>query len=282
MTTTSQGARAPELIGSAREIDLDIVIPVYNEQAEIASSIMLLRARMDELAQNGFTPSWQIVIADNASTDLTWELAGALVREHPATVRAMRIPEKGRGRALKLAWGASRARVVAYMDVDLSTDIGQIPELVQPILTGRADLAFGSRLLPDSDVERCLKREVISRAYNLMLRTYLGVSFHDAQCGFKALSAEAAAVLLPRIEDNEWFFDTELLVRAERLGLASAEIPVRWREDTGSTVHIVDTVRKDIAGMRRLRREARMEQGGTGGSAPAAGFMGTGRTVDAR
>ncbi|MDY4041479.1 MAG: dolichyl-phosphate beta-glucosyltransferase [Collinsella sp.] len=252
----------PDRAGAPREVDLDIVIPVYNEQAEIASSVLLLRDELGRLGDRGLGLSWQIVIADNASTDRTWDLARDLARDHPATVRALRIPEKGRGRALKLAWGSSRARVRAYMDVDLSTDIAQIPDLVLPIFEGRADVAFGSRLLPGSEVRRCLKREIISRTYNFLLRRYLKVSFHDAQCGFKAMSAEAAAVLLPRIADDEWFFDTELLVRAERLGLASAEIPVRWCEDPGSTVHIVDTVRKDLAGMRRLRHEADAGRGG--------------------
>ena len=139
------------------------------------------------------------------------------------------------------------------MDVDLSTDIRQIPELVGPILDGRADVCFGSRLLPASRVERCVKRELISRSYNRMLQSYLGVHFHDAQCGFKAISAEASDTLLPLIQDNEWFFDTELLVLAERMGIASCEFAVRWKEDPGTTVHIVDTVRKDLAGMKRLK-----------------------------
>ncbi len=238
--------------GEPRAVDVDIVIPVYNEQEQLGSSVVLLMEQLRELAEEGSSFTWQVVIADNASTDRTWDLARALSEKFPFTVRAMRIPQKGRGRALKCAWGSSKAQVMAYMDVDLSTDTRQIPALVEPILQGRADVSFGSRLLPGSQVERCLKREFISRTYNRMLQSYLDARFRDAQCGFKAISAEAARSLLPIIEDNEWFFDTELLVLAESMGIATNEFAVRWREDPGSTVHIVDTVRKDLAGMKRM------------------------------
>ena len=239
--------------GEPREVDCSFVIPVYNEEAELGSSVMILMDELRRLSLHARSFTWEIVIADNASSDKTWDLARILASKFPFTVRAVRIPQKGRGRALKIAWLQSRARVRAYMDVDLSTDIRQIPELVGPILDGRADVSFGSRLMADSQVERCAKREFISRSYNRMLKAYLGVRFRDAQCGFKAVSAEAAELLLPLIEDDEWFFDTELLYLAERLGIATNEFPVRWREDPGTTVHIVDTVRKDLAGMARLK-----------------------------
>ena len=254
--TLTQSAPSPSTIlacGKPREVDCDFVIPVFNEQAELGSSVMLLMDQLREISLHAKSFTWQIVIADNASSDKTWELARILSYKFPFTIRAIRIPQKGRGRALKIAWSNSKARVRAYMDVDLSTDIRQIPELVGPILDGRADVCFGSRLLPASCVERCAKREFISRSYNRMLQNYLGVHFHDAQCGFKAVSAEAADTLLPLIQDNEWFFDTELLVLAERMGIASCEFPVRWKEDPGTTVNIVDTVRKDLAGMKRLK-----------------------------
>ena len=239
--------------GSPLSVDVDIVVPVYNEEAELGSSIVILveQAKALELLPSPITV--QIIIADNASSDMTWSLACSLVEAFPDYVRAVRIPQKGRGRALKISWLSSQARVMAYMDVDLSTDVAQIPDLVRPILDGCADISFGSRLMPQSSVQRCAKREFISRTYNCMLQNYLHVTFHDAQCGFKAISAEAAHALLPQVEDNEWFFDTELLVLAERLGIAMNEFPVRWKEDPGSTVHIADTVRKDLAGMRRLK-----------------------------
>lgn len=253
--------------GVPLDVDADIVIPVYNEQAELGSSIVLLMELLKRPNAKMRGVTWQIVIADNASNDQTWDIAQALTRDHPNAVRAVRIPAKGRGRALKTAWSTSRARVMAYMDVDLSTDTNQIPELIVPILEGSADVAFGSRLLPESHIERCLKRDVISRTYNFLLQRYLHVAFKDAQCGFKAISSDARDVLLPLIVDDEWFFDTELLVRAERMGIATREIPVRWREDPGTTVHIFDTVRKDLRGMYRLKHEGpkRSPLDGTGG-----------------
>lgn len=247
--------------GGPRAVDVDIVVPVYNEQAELGSSIIAIVQRMRELACGEMPCSWQMVIADNASCDNTWWIARSIAQAYPREVRAMRLDRKGRGLALKCAWGESRAQVVAYMDVDLSTDLDHLVDLVRPLLDGSVDVAFGSRLLPASRVTRCMKRELISRAYNRMLQRYLGVSFRDAQCGFKAMSSEAASMLLPRIVDDEWFFDTELLVLAERAGLATREIPVTWVEDAGSTVHIIDTVRKDLAGMRRLKHGARGNDG---------------------
>ncbi len=132
------------------------------------------------------------MIADNASTDASWQIAKSLCDWCPNQVRALHLARKGRGYALKQAWLSSKAAVVAYMDVDLSTDIGSTGSLILPLLQGGADIAFGSRLMPQSQVTRSPKREFISRTYNLMLRSYLAVSFHDAQCGFKAITAQAA------------------------------------------------------------------------------------------
>lgn len=256
--------------GAPLPLDAELVIPVYNEEAELASSVLLAIDAMTEGFALRPELSWRIVIVDNASTDSTWRLACKLARRFPQQVRALCLPSKGRGRALKAAWSTSAARVMGYMDVDLSTDISLIPELLDPILEGAADLCFGSRLLPESSVERCTKREVISRCYNAMLRSYLHVGFRDAQCGFKAISAEAAQMLLPAVEDDEWFFDTELLVRAEALGIAMREIPVRWREDPGTTVDILDTAFKDVTGMRRLKRQLRSGDGAGGDGMPLA------------
>lgn len=256
-------------VGAPRTVDVDIVVPVYNEQAELGSSIITIVHRMRELASDELACSWQVVIADNASCDNTWWIAKSIVQAYPQEVRAVRMERKGRGYALKQVWGGSRAQTVAYMDVDLSTDLSHLAQLLRPLLEGSADVVFGSRLLPASHVKRCLKREVISRTYNRMLQGYLGVSFRDAQCGFKAMSSEAASMLVPQIVDDEWFFDTELLVLAERAGLAMREIPVTWIEDAGSTVHIVDTVWKDLMGMHRLKRGMR-----GGGGCPRVGSDG--------
>ena len=245
-----------EHCGSAAPVDVDIVIPVYNERAVLADSIRTLHDFLSGGVVRRTPYSWNIVIADNASSDDTWPIARQLCDTYPRTVRAVHIDRKGRGYALKQTWGESVARVMAYMDVDLSTDIRSIDALVGPLLSGAADVATGSRLTQRSQVTRSFKREVISRVYNLMLRSYLGARFHDAQCGFKAITASAARILLSEVQDNEWFFDTELLMLAQEHDLRLSEIPVHWVEDSQTTVNIPDTIVKDIAGMHRMHRSS--------------------------
>ncbi len=228
-------------------IDVEIVVPVYNEEAILARSIYRLHAFLSHT----LTYTWQITIADNASTDLTPELAEALADELPG-VEALHLVQKGRGRALRTAWLGSRASVVAYMDVDLSTDLRALAPLLAAILSGHSELAIGSRLAPGARVERGPKREFISRSYNHLLRTALRARFSDAQCGFKALRADVARQLLPEVRDEGWFFDTELLVLAQRRGLRTHEIPVDWVDDPDSRVDIVSTAWGDLKGVARL------------------------------
>ncbi len=227
--------------------DVEIVIPVHNEEQELALSVRRLH---DYLTQN-FPLSWLITVADNASTDYTWAIACGLAQELDG-VRALHLGQKGRGRALRAAWLQSSATVVAYMDVDLSTDLDALLPLVAPLLSGHSDIAIGSRLARGARVVRGPKRELISRMYNLLLRTTLRNSFSDAQCGFKAMRTEAARQLVPLVEDNAWFFDTELLVLAERNGLRIHEVAVDWVDDPGSTVDLVRTARDDLKGIARI------------------------------
>jgi putative flippase GtrA len=228
---------------------LDVVVPVYNEEATLERSV---RALADSLAAQ-FDERWAITIADNASTDGTAELADRLARELPG-VQAMHLTQKGRGRALAQAWLASRAEVVAYVDVDLSTDLRALPPLVAPLLSGHSDVAIGTRLSPASRVVRGPKREFISRSYNFLLHRALGVTFSDAQCGFKAMRRDVAERVLPHVQDTGWFFDTELLVIAERAGLRIHEVPVDWVDDEESTVDIAHTAMDDLRGMVRVAR----------------------------
>ena len=228
---------------------VDIVIPVHNEQLTLERSVLRLYAHL----RCDLPYTFRITIADNASTDLTWEIACRLACEVPE-VRVVHLSDKGRGRALSQVWAESDAGVLAYMDADLSTDLAAVLPLLAPLLSGHSDLAIGTRLGRGSRVVRGPKRELISRAYNLIVRTSLGARFSDAQCGFKAIRADAAAELLPLVEDPEWFFDTELLVLAERSGMRIHEVPVDWVDDPSSTVDIVDTARKDLAGIWRLGR----------------------------
>ena len=169
-------------------------------------------------------------------------------------VRAVHLDRKGRGRALKAVWSASSAPVLAYMDVDLATDLRALLPLVAPLISGHSDLAIGTRLASSSRVVRGPKREFISRSYNLLLKGTLAVSFSDAQCGFKAITARVAADLLPLVDDDNWFFDTELLVLAQRFDLRIHEVPVDWTDDPDSRVAIIATAREDLAGIARLAR----------------------------
>ncbi|HET6507274.1 MAG TPA: glycosyltransferase [Baekduia sp.] len=228
-------------------LDVDVVVPVYNEQAALGDSVRRLHAFLTE----HFPFSWRIVIADNASTDGTPSIARALAEELEH-VAHHRLERKGRGLALKEAWSSSDARVVAYMDVDLSTDLRGLLPLVAPLLSGHSDVAIGSRLARGAHVVRGPKRELISRTYNHILRATLRARFTDAQCGFKAVTRETAALLLPRIRDDGWFFDTELLVLAGREGLRVHEVPVDWVDDPDSRVDIVRTAVDDLKGVARL------------------------------
>ena len=226
---------AAERLG-ARTNALDIVIPVYNEEAELRRAVI----RLHDYLMTSVPLSFRITIADNASTDGTAGIADELAFEFD-NIRAGHLPEKGRGRALKAAWSASDAAVLAYMDVDLSTDLDALLPLVAPLISGHSDIAIGTRLHRGSRVIRGPKREFISRCYNLILRGVLAAHFCDAQCGFKAIRADVAQQLLPLVQDNGWFFDTELLVLAERSGLRIHEVPVDWIDDPDSKVDIVST-----------------------------------------
>jgi glycosyltransferase involved in cell wall biosynthesis len=226
---------------------VEIVVPVKNEQHDLEPSV----TRLVGYVRNAFPFTTRVTIADNGSTDGTWPEACALEARFPE-VRAVHLDLPGRGRALHQVWSSSDAEVLAYMDVDLSTDLNALLPLVAPLLSGHSDVAIGSRLAHGSRVVRGLKREIISRCYNLLLRITLGVRFSDAQCGFKAIGAYQATQLLPLVEDRGWFFDTELLVIAERAGLRIHEVPVDWMDDADSRVDIVATAWGDLRGIARL------------------------------
>ncbi len=234
-------------VPAGADVDVEIVVPVYNESAHLAERITKLRAFLDE----SFPFRALVTIVDNASTDDTAAIAHELATRLPG-VASMHLERKGRGHALRAAWSSSDAPVVAYMDVDLSTSLSALLPLVAPLLSGHTDVAIGSRLARGAHVVRGPKRELISRAYNLLLTLTLRGRFSDAQCGFKALRRDAAARLLPLVEDDEWFFDTELLVTAQRLGLRIAEVPVDWVDDPDSRVKIVSTALDDLRGVWRL------------------------------
>jgi glycosyltransferase involved in cell wall biosynthesis len=245
---------------AAEAPDVEIVVPVYNEAAGLEQSIR----RLHRFLSDGFPFSWRIVIADNASVDATPEIARRLALALPS-VRSLRLEQKGRGRALRAAWSASPAKVVTYMDVDLSTDLRGLLPLVAPLMSGHSDLAIGTRLAHSSRVVRGPKRELISRGYNRILHTVLRAKFSDAQCGFKAVRRDVIDNLMGDVVDQGWFFDTELLVLAQRRGLRIHEVPVDWVDDPDSRVDILHTALTDLKGVARLR-----------GGGPIAKFIGIG------
>ena len=249
-----------------RQVSVEVVVPVYNEEATLPRNIPML---CDYLATY-FPYRWSVTIVDNASTDRTPAVAQRLAAGDPR-VSVLRLEEKGRGRALKAAWAASEADVVAYMDVDLSTNLWSFLPLVAPLTTGHSDVAIGSRLLKGATVTRRWKREAISRCYNLLIKLLFRNGFSDAQCGFKAMQRGAARELLPKVEDNGWFFDTELLLLAEERGLRISEVPVDWIEDLDSRVEIVPTALEDVRGLLRVR--ARRLRRWFTKRRPAAGFL---------
>lgn len=229
---------------------LDVVVPVYNEQQVLARSVHRLHRY---LAETQPFPV-RITIADNASIDDTPRIAAQLADELDG-VRVVRLEQKGRGRALNAVWSSSDAPVLAYMDVDLSTDLAALEPLVAPLISGHSDLAIGTRLARTSRVVRGPKREMISRFYNMILKTTMSAKFSDAQCGFKAMRADVARRLLPLVADTGWFFDTELLVLAERSGLRIHEVPVDWIDDPDSCVDILATATADLKGIARMRKD---------------------------
>jgi glycosyltransferase involved in cell wall biosynthesis len=231
---------------------VDVVIPVYNEERALPQSIPELRAF---LAGADFPYDWRIRIADNASIDDTPAVSRELEKQFPGEVEYVRIERKGRGFALKQVWGEGDADVLTYMDVDLSTGLEAYPALTKAVAEDGYGVAIGSRLMKRSRVTRSLKRRILTTGYNTMIKGMFFTRFSDAQCGFKAISREVADRVLPRIENNNWFFDTELLILAEKMGYRIKDVPVRWVEDTDTRVKIGGTIMEDVRGLARMRRE---------------------------
>jgi glycosyltransferase involved in cell wall biosynthesis len=228
---------------------VEIVVPVYNEERALRPNIELLLGYLRE----EFPFAFGVVIADNASTDATSEIACELEAEQPE-VTHLHIDRKGRGLALRRAWLGSAADVVSYMDVDLSTNLTSFLPLVAPILSGHSELAIGTRLGQGAHIRRQPRREVLSRGYNALIHTGFRAGFSDAQCGFKAVRADVARRLVPLVVDDGWFFDTELLLLAERNGMRIHEVPVDWIEDLDSRVDLGATITADLRGLWRVRR----------------------------
>ncbi len=243
---------------------VDIVIPVLNEAHVLRKSVETVL----QFLRTKLPYQWQVVIVDNGSTDGTQQVAEQLTAEH-TQVRFIHLTQRGRGRALRSAWLQSTADIVCYMDVDLSTRLDHLTELLDSIAMDGYDVATGSRLMRESRTTRSFRREVISRFYNLLVKGVLLTKFSDAQCGFKAVGRRAVEAIVPKVEDQSWFFDTELLVLAEKQGYRIKDIPVMWVEDDDSRVKIFKTGWEDVKGVLRLRRQLWSQRLGTASAANA-------------
>jgi len=232
-----------------KRVRVDVVIPVYNEERDLEKSI----TKLHQFLSDNVDYNWRIVVADNASKDHTLEIAKQLAERYPGKVGLVHLDQKGRGRALRKAWTESDADVVSYMDVDLSTHLTAFAPLIDSLLGTEYDVAIGSRLAKGARVTRGLKREFISRTYNLIIKLMFWHHFSDAQCGFKAATRRAVQDIVPLIQDQAWFFDSELLLLAERMGYKVSEVPVTWADDPDSRVKIASTAWEDIKGLFRLR-----------------------------
>ncbi len=230
-------------------LTVDVVIPVLNEAHVLAKSVATVR----EFLRTNLPCQWRVVIVDNGSSDGTDRVAQELTQQH-SDVAFVHLDQRGRGRALRVAWMQSTADIVSYMDVDLSTELAALPRAVKALTEEGYDIAIGSRLMRESRTKRSFKREFISQAYNLFVKMMLGTKFSDAQCGFKVLTREVVEKIVPQVKDQSWFFDTEMLVLAERQGYRIKDLPVKWDEDDDSRVKIVKTAWDDIKGVFRLRR----------------------------
>lgn len=229
---------------------VEVVVPVYNEESDLPKSIEGLHRFMSD---NMSAFDWSILITDNGSTDATLDAANSLA-DRFSRVAVLHLDQKGRGRALHKAWSKSRADVMCYMDVDLSTDLKALPFLVKAVAADGADIAIGSRLRQGAKVvNRTLKREILSRGYVALIKALFFVGFSDAQCGFKAINRRTAQELLPLVQDRGWFFDSELLIIGEKNGFTIREVSVHWTDDPDSRVNVIKTAYGDLKGLFRLR-----------------------------
>jgi len=230
-----------------RECFLNVTLPVFNEASCLRESVSRVVRMLDTIEE-----SFEVVIVDNGSTDETPQLAKRLAEEDPR-IRMIRLEKAGRGAAIKRSWLLTRAQIVSYMDIDLSTDLACFPALIAPLRRQEAPLVVGSRLHKDADVSRCWHRDSISRIYVKLVQHVLGDRLSDFQCGFKAADRRTIGAILPLVQNDSWFFDTELVFVAKRLGFRVSEVPVRWNEDRDSRVRILPTILEDLLGICRLR-----------------------------
>lgn len=206
---------------------INLAIPIYNEELILAENTKKILDYLSDHNNLGF--DWQIILADNASTDQTPIIGKKLAQQFPDKIKYLRLEQKGKGLAVKTAWQLFPANYYLFMDADLSTDLEALPRLLDELKNG-VDVAIGSRYLPGSKINRSLLRTFISKTLRLIINTWLKLPLTDLPCGFKGVSRKIVDVLLPQVKNNEWFFDTELLYLAYQQKYNIKEIPVNWQE----------------------------------------------------
>jgi glycosyltransferase involved in cell wall biosynthesis len=229
---------------------ISIIIPAYNEENTIADTVMKVKKYMGT-----FNHEYEIIIAENNSTDSTFDKAHSLAKQY-RNIKVSVTKGEGRGRALNKAIKESDADIIGYMDADLSTDISILPEFFKAIKKGHS-IAIASRHLPDSSLNRGFKRNLLSKGYNFILQKALNIGVKDAQCGFKFFHSNAAKKLIKHVKDEKWFWDTEMIYHAKTRGHKIKEIPVVWKEDKDSKVKLFSTCTEYLANIYRLRKYAK-------------------------
>jgi len=224
------------------DVEVSVVLPAYDEENTIEETVRVSLETLAEFLPEG---SFEVIVAEDGCSDRTPEIAARLAREDPRVRHVHSDQRLGRGGALERAFEAARGDTLVYYDTDLATDMAHLEELVESVRTEGYGVATGSRRMPGARQPRETERGVASEGYNTLVRLVLGSSLRDHQCGFKAFDREALFALLPAVGDDHWFWDTEVLVKAQRRGYEVKEFPVEW-EPKGDTA--VDLVR-DVLGM---------------------------------
>jgi glycosyltransferase involved in cell wall biosynthesis len=233
----------------------EIVVPVYNEERQLKQSIMIL---YDFLNEKYPSSQWRVTIANNGSRDCTKEIALELTKKYE-NIKYFNLDEKGFGKAVKSVWRGSSYSILGFIDLDLATDLKHLPEAIDTFQDRDVDIVVGSRLLPESVVEnRTLLREITSRVFNFILKKYLRVNYSDGMCGFKFIKKESYAKLSEfGVQNDGWFFSTELLIIADFLNLKMYELPIHWVDNEDSKVQLIDLVKKYLIEMRRVKSRLR-------------------------
>jgi glycosyltransferase involved in cell wall biosynthesis len=220
---------------------VSIIIPVYNDVQALITAVPEVVKYLQS-----HVPNYELIIAEDASTDGSYEYAKECSLGNERIIHLHRENRMGRGSALNQAAYIAKGDIFCYFDVDLATDINYLEPLLEAIVKG-SDIATGSRLLSQSKITRSVDREIKSQSYNFFVRLVLGSKLHDHQCGFKSFQRDTLLSLIETIDDKHWFWDTEILIRAQRKELKISEIPVKWKEGNGTTVRTSDIFKMGYA-----------------------------------